>query len=114
MAEKYNPKTIESKWQKEFEELDLFRAEKNDKKKFYSLVEFPYPSGEGLHVGHCRSYIGLDVISRKKRMQGFNVLFPMGWDAFGLPTENYAIKTGIHPAVATKKNTDNFKRQQKN
>jgi len=78
------------------------------------MVEFPYPSGKGLHIGHCRSYIGLDIVARKKRMEGFNVLFPMGWDAFGLPTENYAVKTGIHPAIVTKKNTVNFKRQQKN
>jgi len=111
---KYNPKKIESKRQKRFEELGLFKVLDNSKKpKFYTLVEFPYSSGEGLHVGHCRSYIGLDIISRKKRMQGFNVLFPIGWDAFGLPTENYAIKTGIHPAKATKKNTDNFRRQLK-
>ena len=113
--EKYNPKKIEKKWQKEWEETDVFAAsDKSKKPKFYVLVEFPYPSGEGLHVGHCRSYIGLDILARKRRMQGFNVLFPMGWDAFGLPTENYAIKTGIHPRIATRKNTSNFKRQQKN
>ena len=112
--ERYNPKKIEGKWQKKWEELDIFRAlDKSKKPKYYLLVEFPYPSGEGLHVGHCRSYIALDVAARKKRMQGFNVLFPMGWDAFGLPTENYAIKTGIHPAIATKRNTANFKRQEK-
>ncbi|MBU2634951.1 leucine--tRNA ligase, partial [Patescibacteria group bacterium] len=113
--EKYNPKKVEKKWQREWEKLEIFKAsDKSKKPKFYVLVEFPYPSGEGLHVGHCRSYIGLDILARKKRMQGFNVLFPMGWDAFGLPTENYAIKTGIHPAIATRKNTSNFKRQQKN
>jgi len=113
--EKYNPQKIEKKWQKKWEELDIFRARDDLKKpKFYLLVEFPYPSGEGLHVGHCRSYIAMDVLARKRRMQGFNVLFPMGWDAFGLPTENYAIKTGIHPAIATQKNTANFKRQEKN
>ncbi len=113
--EKYRPEKIEKKWQKIWEEMDVFRAlDKSKKPKYYVLVEFPYPSGEGLHVGHCRSYIGLDILARKRRMQGFNVLFPMGWDAFGLPTENYAIKTGIHPAIATKKNTTNFKRQQKN
>lgn len=113
--EKYNHKKVEKKWQKEWEETDVFAAlDKSKKPKFYVLVEFPYPSGEGLHVGHCRSYIGLDILARKRRMQGFNVLFPMGWDAFGLPTENYAIKTGIHPAIATRKNTSNFKRQQKN
>ena len=113
--EKYNPEKIEKKWQKEWEKKDAFKAIDKDKKpKYYVLVEFPYPSGDGLHVGHARPYIALDILARKKRMEGFNVLFPMGWDAFGLPTENYAIKTGIHPAVATKKNTDNFKRQQKN
>ncbi len=113
--EKYRPEKIERKWQKEWEKTDVFAASDNSKKpKYYILVEFPYPSGDGLHVGHCRSYIGLDILARKRRMQGFNVLFPMGWDAFGLPTENYAIKTGIHPAVATRKNTSNFKRQQKN
>jgi len=112
--EKYNPQKIEEKWQKIWEEKEAFRAvDRSKKPKYYVLVEFPYPSGDGLHVGHCRSYVGLDVIARKRRLQGFNVLFPMGWDAFGLPTENYAIKTGIHPAVATKENTDNFKRQQK-
>jgi len=113
--EKYNPKKIEKKWQKEWEETDVFAAsDKSKKPKYYVLVEFPYPSGQGLHVGHCRSYIALDILARKRRMQGFNVLFPMGWDAFGLPTENYAIKTNIHPAIATRKNTSNFKRQQKN
>ena len=111
---KYKPEKIEKKWQGEWEKLDVFRASDRSKKpKYYLLVEFPYPSGEGLHVGHCRSYVALDVLARKRRMQGFNVLFPMGWDAFGLPTENYAIKTGIHPVIATKKNTANFKRQQK-
>jgi len=110
----YNPLKIEKKWQKKWEKAGVFKAKDFSKKsKFYLLVEFPYPSGTGLHTGHCRSYVGMDVIARKKRMQGFNVLFPMGWDAFGLPTENYAIKTGIHPAVATKKNTDNFRRQEK-
>ncbi len=113
--EKYRPEKIEKKWQKQWEETDVFAAsDKSKKPKFYVLVEFPYPSGDGLHVGHCRGYVALDILARKKRMQGFNVLFPMGWDAFGLPTENYAIKTGIHPTVATRKNTANFKRQQKN
>jgi len=113
--EKYKPEKIEKKWQKQWEEMNLFRAvDKSRKPKYYVLVEFPYPSGDGLHVGHCRSYIGLDVLARKRRMQGFNVLFPMGWDAFGLPTENYAIKTKTHPINATGKNTANFKRQQKN
>jgi len=113
--EKYNPQKIEKKWQKKWEKEEVFKtSDSSKKKKYYVLVEFPYPSGEGLHVGHCRSYIGLDVVARKRRMEGFNVLFPMGWDAFGLPTENYAIKTGIHPRVATERNTKTFKRQQKN
>jgi len=112
--EKYNPKKFEKKWQRIWEREKVFRASDRSKKpKFYLLVEFPYPSGQGLHVGHCRSYIALDVLTRKRRLNGFNVLFPMGWDAFGLPTENYAIKTGIHPAAATRKNTAVFKRQQK-
>ena len=81
--------------------------------KFYGLVEFPYPSGQGLHVGHPRSYTALDIIARKKRMEGFNVLYPMGWDAFGLPTENYAIKNKIHPKIVTENNINNFKRQLK-
>ncbi len=110
----YNPQKIEEKWQKIWEKENFFRADnKSKKKKFYLLVEFPYPSGSGLHVGHCRSYVGLDVVARKKRMEDYNVLFPMGWDAFGLPTENYAIKTGISPEEATEKNTTNFKQQQK-
>jgi len=112
--EKYRPEKIEKKWQKIWEDKECFKASDGSKKsKYYVLVEFPYPSGDGLHVGHCRSYVALDVLAKKKRMDGFNVLFPMGWDAFGLPTENHAIKTGIHPSVATKKNTDNFKKQQK-
>ncbi len=110
----YNPQKIEEKWQDKWGKLDIFKAiDKSKKPKFYILVEFPYPSGEGLHVGHCRSYVALDVVARKKRMKGLNILFPMGWDAFGLPTENYAIKTGIHPRIATEKNTTVFKRQQK-
>ncbi len=110
----YNPQKIEKKWQKYWEDNNFFKAEDlSEKLKKYILVEFPYPSGEGLHVGHCKSYVALDIISRKKRMEGFNVLFPMGWDAFGLPTENYAIKTGVHPRVATKKNTETFKKQEK-
>ncbi|MDD4990231.1 MAG: leucine--tRNA ligase [Candidatus Pacebacteria bacterium] len=114
MAEKYEPEKIEPKWQKYWDKKGLYKAEDfSDKPKFYLLLEFPYPSGAGLHIGHCRPYTGLDVIARKKRMQGYNVLFPMGWDAFGLPTENYAIKTGIHPAIATRQNTEIFKRQQK-
>ena len=115
-------KKIEQKWQKIWEEQGLYRAkDPNDqmingqmtKSKLYVLVEFPYPSGSGLHVGHAFTMTGADVYARKKRMEGHNVLFPMGWDAFGLPTENYAIKTGIHPKVVTKKNTDNFRRQMK-
>jgi len=112
---KYTPQEIELKWQKFWEEKNLYLAEDfSKKKKFYVLIEFPYPSGEGLHVGHCRSYSALDAIARKKRMERYNVLFPIGWDAFGLPTENYAIRTGIHPRVATEKNVANFKRQLQN
>ena len=112
--QRYNPKKIEGKWQKKWYDSDAFSAKnRSKKKKFYLLVEFPYPSGDGLHVGHCRSYTALDIIARKRRMQDYNVLFPMGWDAFGLPTENYAIKKGVHPSVVTKKNTDNFRRQMK-
>jgi len=110
---KYNPQRIEKKWQEKWYKSNIFKAKNKGKNKFYLLFEFPYPSGDGLHVGHCRPYIGLDVIARKKRMEGFNLLFPIGWDAFGLPTENYAIKKGIHPSLATKKNTDNFRRQMK-
>jgi len=111
---KYNPKKIEPKWQEKWYNSDVFKAKNGSKKKkYYLLVEFPYPSGDGLHVGHCRSYTALDIIARKRRMQGYNVLFPMGWDAFGLPTENYAIKKGVHPSVVTKKNTEIFKHQMK-
>jgi leucyl-tRNA synthetase len=111
---KYNPKKIEAKWQSKWYKSGVFEGQNGSKrKKFYLLVEFPYPSGDGLHVGHCRSYTALDIVARKKRMQGYNVLFPMGWDAFGLPTENYAIKKGVHPSVVTKKNTDNFRHQMK-
>ena len=110
----YNFKEIEKKWQSVWDDEKAFSA-KNDysKPKFFGLVEFPYPSGQGLHVGHPRSYTALDIISRKKRLQGFNVLYPMGWDAFGLPTENYAIKNHIHPEIVTEKNVANFKRQLK-
>jgi len=112
---KYNPQKIEKKWQQKWYNSTVFRAQTGlKKKKFYLLVEFPYPSGDGLHVGHCRSFTAFDIIARKKRMEGFNVLYPMGWDAFGLPTENYAIKKGVHPSVVTKKNTDNFRQQMKN
>jgi len=108
----YRAQEIEPKWQRFWEEKGFYKAEDFSKKpKKYILIEFPYPSGQGLHVGHCRPYLVLDAIARKYRMQGFNVMFPIGWDAFGLPTENYAIKTGIHPQEATKKNVDNFKKQ---
>lgn len=109
---KYDFKKIEKKWQRLWEEKKPWQAaDFNKKKKFYSLVEFPYPSGDGLHVGHVRSYTALDIISRQRRMAGYNVLYPIGWDAFGLPTENYAIKTGTPPAIVTKRNTENFRRQ---
>lgn len=112
MAGEYNPKEIEKKWQKEWEKSGIYRAEdSSSKQKYYALIEFPYPSGDGLHVGHPRPYIGLDIISRKRRMEGLNVLYPIGWDAFGLPTENYAIKTGKDPKVVTKENSDTFRRQ---
>lgn len=110
----YDHKKIEKKWQKYWESKKLNRAtEDAKKKKFYGLIEFPYPSGDGLHVGHIRSNTAMDVIARKRRAEGYNVLYPIGWDAFGLPTENYAIKTGIQPAIVTKKNTDTFRRQLK-
>ncbi len=110
----YNPQHIEKKWQKIWEENNTFKAEdKSNKKKFYSLVEFPYPSGAGLHVGHIRAYTSLEVISRKRRLEGYNVLFPIGWDAFGLPTENYAIQTGKHPRKVTDENIKVFTEQLK-
>jgi leucyl-tRNA synthetase len=110
--EKYDHKVIEPKWQKFWDENKTFAAEDfSKKKKWYTLVEFPYPSGAGLHVGHVRSYAALDAVSRKKRLDGFNVLYPIGWDAFGLPTENYAIKNKIHPVKATADNIATFKRQ---
>ena len=111
---KYNFKKIEQKWQEKWD-LDCTFKASNDftKPKFFPLVEFPYPSGQGLHVGHPRSYTALDIVSRKKRLDGFNVLYTMGWDAFGLPTENFAIKNNIHPKEVTKKNIENFKRQLK-
>lgn len=111
---KYNPKKVEAKWQEKWYSSGVFKAKNGSKKKkSYLLVEFPYPSGDGLHVGHVRSYTAFDIIARKRRMQGYNVLYPMGWDAFGLPTENYAIKKGVHPSFVTKKNTDNFREQMK-
>lgn len=110
----YNPEAIEKKWQDIWEKKEIFKAiDNSDKKKFYGLVEFPYPSGVGLHVGHIRAYTSLEVISRKRRLEGYNVLFPIGWDAFGLPTENYAIQTGIHPRKVTDTNIKVFTQQLK-
>ncbi|MDD4067214.1 MAG: leucine--tRNA ligase, partial [Clostridia bacterium] len=110
----YNFKEVEKKWQDNWETNNTFSAtDDTTKKKFYGLVEFPYPSGQGLHVGHPRSYTALDIICRKKRLEGYNVLYPMGWDAFGLPTENYAIKNKIHPKIVTKQNVDRFREQLK-
>ena len=109
---KYNHKPIEGKWQKIWEDKGVFHAEDNsEKEKFYALIEFPYPSGQGLHVGHPRPYTALDTVARKRRLQGYNVLYPIGWDAFGLPTENYAIKNHIHPEIVTKQNIARFKKQ---
>ena len=112
---RYDPQRIEEKWQKYWEDNDTFRIEDPScgKEKFYGLVEFPYPSGVGLHVGHVRAYTSLEVISRKRRMEGYNVLFPIGWDAFGLPTENYAIQTGKHPRTVTDQNIRTFTHQLK-
>ncbi len=110
----YNFKEVEEKWQKKWEDAGVFHAEDgSDKPKFYGLVEFPYPSGAGMHVGHIKAYSGLEVVSRKRRMQGYNVLFPIGFDAYGLPTENYAIKTGMHPREVTDKNIARFSDQLK-
>ena len=114
MSKAYNPEEIELKWQKKWEDAHCFEAEaSHEKPKFYALIEFPYPSGAGLHVGHPRSNTAMDIIARKRRMEGYNVLFPIGWDAFGLPTENYAIKNHVHPAGVTKKNVDHFREQLK-
>ena len=111
---KYDYTAIEQKWQKYWDENETYKVEiDHSKPKFYALVEFPYPSGQGLHVGHPRSYTALDIVSRKKRMEGYNVLYPMGWDAFGLPTENFAIKNKIHPAIVTENNIARFKSQLK-
>ena len=108
----YDYKTIEKKWQEKWEQAGIFHAVNgSDKPKFYALVEFPYPSGQGLHVGHPRSYTALDIVARKRRKNGYNVLYPMGWDAFGLPTENFAIKNHIHPEIVTKNNIAHFKEQ---
>jgi len=110
----YRPNEIEKKWQEIWDEKEIYKAEIDQSKpKFYALVEFPYPSAEGLHVGHPRPYTAMDIVARKKRYQGYNVLFPMGWDAFGLPTENFAIKNKIHPAIVTKRNIQRFKSQLK-
>ena len=110
----YNPAEIEPKWQKHWDDNQTFAATNDySKPKFYGLIEFPYPSGNGLHVGHPRSNTAMDIISRKRRMEGCNVLFPIGWDAFGLPTENFAIKHNIHPAIVTKQNVDHFRMQLK-
>ncbi|MGN0488867.1 MAG: leucine--tRNA ligase [Ruminococcus sp.] len=109
---KYNHKVIEKKWQNIWEEKGVFHASNDTtKKKFYGLIEFPYPSGQGLHVGHPRPYTALDTVARKRRLQGYNVLYPIGWDAFGLPTENYAIKNHVHPEIVTKQNIERFKKQ---
>ena len=114
MERNYDPKVIEPKWQKIWEETHAFEAEaSHEKPKFYALIEFPYPSGHGLHVGHPRSNTAMDIIARKRRMQGYNVLYPIGWDAFGLPTENYAIKNHVHPAKVTRENIDHFREQLK-
>ena len=111
---KYDHKAVEPKWQKIWEDKGVFKAEDlSDKEKFYALVEFPYPSGAGMHVGHIKAYSGLEVVSRKRRMQGYNVLFPIGFDAYGLPTENYAIKTRIHPRQVTDTNIERFTSQLK-
>lgn len=110
--ERYDHTKVEKKWQQRWEESGAFTAsDDSSKEKEYLLIEFPYPSGDGLHVGHVRSYTAMDVIARKRRAEGKNVLYPIGWDAFGLPAENYAIKTGVHPKITTKQNTDNFRRQ---
>lgn len=112
MAVPYNHREIETKWQKVWDDEKAFKtSEDYSKPKYYALVEFPYPSGQGLHVGHPRPYTALDIVARKRRMQGYNVLYPMGWDAFGLPTENYAIKNHIHPRIVTKNNVERFKGQ---
>ena len=112
MAEVYNHKVVEKKWQKGWDDEKAFAATNDySKPKYYALVEFPYPSGQGLHVGHPRPYTALDIVARKRRMQGYNVLYPMGWDAFGLPTENYAIKNKIHPKIVTENNVKHFKDQ---
>ena len=112
MDRRYDPHAIEEKWQRIWKERDAYRTpDTSDKPKFYCLDFFPYPSGDGLSVGHCRNYVPTDAVARFKRMQGFNVLHPMGWDAFGLPAENYAIKMGVKPRVTTERNIANYHRQ---
>ena len=114
MMIEYDPKKIEKKWQDIWDENESFKtSDDKTKPKFYALVEFPYPSGQGLHVGHPRPYTALDVLARKRRFQGYNVLYPMGWDAFGLPTENFAMQHKIHPKVVTENNVAKFKEQLK-
>ena len=109
---KYEHQPLEEKWHKKWEEAGVFHASnQSDKEKYYALIEFPYPSGQGLHVGHPRSYTAIDIIARKRRMQGYNVLYPIGWDAFGLPTENFAIKHHVHPKIVTEQNIARFKQQ---
>jgi len=111
---RYDYKSVEQKWQKYWDEHDSFKAvNDSSKKKFYALVEFPYPSGHGMHVGHIKAYSGLEVVSRKRRLEGYNVLFPIGFDAYGLPTENTAIKENIHPRVVTDRNIEKFTNQLK-
>lgn len=110
----YDHDRIEKKWQKVWESKQPNKVKEDpSKKKFFGLIEFPFPSGDGLHVGHIRSNTAMDIIARKRRREGYNVLYPIGWDAFGLPTENYAIKTGMQPSVVSKKNSDTFRRQLK-
>ena len=110
----YDFKSVEKKWQDKWEDAGVFHAvDFSEKPKFYGLVEFPYPSGAGMHVGHIKAYSGLEVVSRKRRMEGYNVLFPIGFDAYGLPTENYAIKTGMHPRQVTDQNIAKFTDQLK-
>ncbi|MBQ9925884.1 MAG: class I tRNA ligase family protein, partial [Clostridia bacterium] len=107
---KYDFKGIEAKWQQRWDDEKSFKTlDDYSMPKYYALVEFPYPSGAGLHVGHPRSYTALDIVARKRRMQGYNDLYPMGWDAFGLPTENFAIKNHIHPEIGTERNVARFK-----
>ncbi|HWQ58055.1 MAG TPA: class I tRNA ligase family protein, partial [Clostridia bacterium] len=114
MLKRYDHDSVELKWQKKWAEARCFEAVEDCKKpKFYGLIEFPYPSGQGLHVGHPRPFTAMDVVCRKRRLEGYNVLFPIGYDAFGLPTENYAIKTGIHPSVVTAENIQRFRAQLK-